>query len=432
MIEVKSTVIQNVQPYGEAPVDLIIKNGQIAEVVAAKKGKGDEVIDATGLIALPGFVDLHTHLREPGREDAETVATASAAAALGGYTAIFAMPNTSPVADNAGVVEQVRRLGDAVGLVEVHIIGAVTVDQAGKELAELGAMADSAAQVRIFSDDGNCVFDSQLMRRALEYVKAFDGVIAQHAQDPQLTKDAQMNEGAVSARLGLRGWPAVAEESIIARDCLLAELVQSRYHVLHITTARGVQIVREAKSRGVKVTAEVTPHHLLLTEESARSYNPVFKVNPPLRTEHDVQALRAGLAEGVIDSVGTDHAPHSSEHKDCEWDQAAFGMLGLQTAFSVLMMTMIQTDLLSWRTLADRMSITPAKIAGLTNQGQEIKVGSAANLVLIDPKSNWTVTKDLIVSKSFNTPYEGMVLPGVVRYTFLNGKLTVKAGVVQS
>lgn len=432
MIEVKSTVIQNVQPYGEAPVDLIIKNGRIAEVVAAKKGKGDEVIDATGLIALPGFVDLHTHLREPGREDAETVATASAAAALGGYTAIFAMPNTSPVADNAGVVEQVRRLGDEVGLVEVHTIGAVTVDQAGKELAELGAMADSAAQVRIFSDDGNCVFDSQLMRRALEYVKAFDGVIAQHAQDPQLTKDAQMNEGAVSARLGLRGWPAVAEESIIARDCLLAELVQSRYHVLHITTARGVQIVREAKSRGVKVTAEVTPHHLLLTEESARSYNPVFKVNPPLRTEHDVQALRAGLAEGVIDSVGTDHAPHSSEHKDCEWDQAAFGMLGLQTAFSVLMMTMIQTDLLSWRTLADRMSITPAKIAGLTNQGQEIKVGSAANLVLIDPKSNWTVTKDLIVSKSFNTPYEGMVLPGVVRYTFLNGKLTVKAGVVQS
>lgn len=432
MIEVKSTVIQNVQPYGEAPVDLIIKNGQIAEVVAAKKGKGDDVIDATGLIALPGFVDLHTHLREPGREDAETVATASAAAALGGYTAIFAMPNTSPVADNAGVVEQVRRLGDAVGLVEVHAIGAVTVDQAGKELAELGAMADSAAQVRIFSDDGNCVFDSQLMRRALEYVKAFDGVIAQHAQDPQLTKDSQMNEGAVSATLGLRGWPAVAEESIIARDCLLAELVQSRYHVLHITTARGVQIVREAKSRGVKVTAEVTPHHLLLTEESARSYNPVFKVNPPLRTEHDVQALRAGLAEGVIDSVGTDHAPHSSEHKDCEWDQAAFGMLGLQTAFSVLMMTMIQTDLLSWRTLADRMSTTPAKIAGLTNQGQEIKAGSVANLVLIDPKSSWTVTKDLIVSKSFNTPYEGMVLPGEVRYTFLNGKLTVKAGVVQS
>ena len=241
-----------------------------------------------------------------------------------------------------------------------------------------------------------------------------------------------MNEGAVSATLGLRGWPAVAEESIIARDCLLAELVQSRYHVLHITTARGVQIVREAKSRGVKVTAEVTPHHLLLTEESARSYNPVFKVNPPLRTEHDVQALRVGLAEGVIDSVGTDHAPHSSEHKDCEWDQAAFGMLGLQTAFSVLMMTMIQTDLLSLRTLSYRMSTTPAKIAGLTNQGQEIKAGSVANLVLIDPKSSWTVTKDLIVSKSFNTPYEGMVLPGEVRYTFLNGKLTVKAGVVQS
>lgn len=432
MTELKSIVIKNVQPYGEALVDLVIKNGVITEVAATKKATGEQVIDATGLIALPGFVDLHTHLREPGREDAETVATAAAAATLGGYTAIFAMPNTSPVADNAGVVEQVRRLGDAVGLVEVHAIGAVTVNQAGKELAELGAMADSAAQVRIFSDDGNCVSDSQLMRRALEYVKAFDGVIAQHAQDPLLTKDAQMNEGAVSATLGLRGWPAVAEESIIARDCLLAEHVQSRYHVLHLTTARGVEIVREAKSRGVRVTAEVTPHHLLLTEESVRSYNPVFKVNPPLRTQQDVLALRKGLAEGVIDSVGTDHAPHSSEHKDCEWDQAAFGMLGLQTAFSVLMMTMIETKLLSWRGLADRMSVAPAQIAGLTNQGQEIKVGSAANLVLVDPKAHWTVTKDLIASKSFNTPYEGMVLPGVIRHTIFNGKITVKDGMIQA
>jgi dihydroorotase len=426
MSKQKVTVLQNAQPYGEPAVDIVIVGEEIVELAAAGTVVGDLVIDATGLIALPGLVDLHTHLREPGREDAETVLTASKAAALGGYTSIFAMPNTDPVADNAGVVEQVMRLGEEIGLVDVHPIGAITINQAGAELAELGAMADSAAKVRIFSDDGHCLADAQLMRRALEYVKGFDGIIAQHAQEPSLTKDAQMNEGEVSAMLGLRGWPAVAEESIIARDCLLAEHVDSRYHVLHLTTAKGVEIVRDAKARGVKVTAEVTPHHLLLTDESAKTYNPVYKVNPPLRTQQDVLALRAGLAAGIIDSVGTDHAPHSSEHKDCEWDQAAFGMLGLQTALSVLIQVMIESNMISWRDLAERMSVAPAEIAGLSDQGQPIAAGSKANLVLLNPNENWTVTKESIASKSQNTPFENMVLPGVIKHTLLKGKFTVR------
>ena len=309
---------------------------------------GAEVIDATGLIALPGLVDLHTHLREPGREDAETVETGTHAAALGGFTAVHAMANTEPVADTAGVVEQVWRLGREAGYADVFPVGAVTVGLAGERIAELGAMADSAARVRVFSDDGKCVSDPLLMRRALEYVKAFDGVIAQHSQEPRLTENAQMNEGELSGRLGLAGWPAVAEEAIIARDCLLAAHVGSRLHVCHVSTAGSVEIVRQAKSRGWNVTAEVTPHHLLLTDELAATYDPVYKVNPPLRSAADVEALRAGLADGTIDIVATDHAPHPHEDKDCEWAAAAFGMLGLETALSVVQQTMVDTGLLDW------------------------------------------------------------------------------------
>src|SRR5687768_4443128 len=349
-------LIKGAKPYGGEPADILVKDGRIAAIGDSLSATGAEVIEAGGLITLPGLVDLHTHLREPGREDAETVETGTRAAALGGFTAVHAMANTDPVADTAGVVEQVWRLGREAGHCDVLPVGAVTVGLAGEQLAELGAMADSAARVRVFSDDGKCVSDAVLMRRALEYVKAFDGVIAQHAQEPRLTEGAQMNEGVVSAQLGLAGWPGVAEEAVIARDVLLAQHVGSRLHVCHVSTRGSVEIIRAAKARGVDVTAEVTPHHLMLTDERATTYDPVYKVNPPLRTSDDVAALRDGLADGTIDAVATDHAPHSLEDKETEWGCAAFGMLGLETALSVVVSTMVETGLLTWSQLVDRMS----------------------------------------------------------------------------
>jgi dihydroorotase len=399
---------------------MYISDGKIAGFSNPTDSKA-VVVDATGKIILPGLVDLHTHLREPGKEDSETVLSASRAGAKGGFTALSAMPNTSPVADTAGVVEQVRRLGIEAGLCDVFPIGAVTKNLDGQELSEIGAMADSAAKVRIFSDDGHCVSNPQVMRRALEYVKKFNGVIAQHAQDPDLTIDAQMNEGIVSSVLGLKGWPAVAEEAIIARDVLLTDHVQSRLHVCHVTTAGGVEIIRWAKARGINVTAEVTPHHLLLTDDMATSYDPVFKVNPPLRTEKDVHALREGLAEGVIDIVATDHAPHPAENKECEWQQAAFGMLGLETALSIITLTMVETGLLDWNGVAERISRKPARIGGYTDQGSDFVVGQMANLTVIDPRASWRVDRDLVASRSRNTPFHGMELPGVITETFYKG-----------
>ncbi len=431
----RAVVIRNVSPLGGERVDLVLADGKIAAITSpgtgensgdkSDAGAGPIEIDGSALIALPGLVDLHTHLREPGREDAETVVTGSRAAALGGFTAVHAMANTNPVADTAGVVEQVWRLGREAGLVDVHPVGAVTVGLDGKHLAELGAMADSAARVRVFSDDGKCVHDPVVMRRALEYVKAFDGVIAQHAQEPSLTEGAQMNEGDVSGVLGLRGWPPVAEEAIIARDVLLAEHVSSRLHICHVSTAGSVEIIRWAKSRGIDVTAEVTPHHLLLTDESATTYDPVFKVNPPLRTKVDVDALREALADGTIDIVATDHAPHASQDKDCEWGSAAFGMLGLQTALSVVAEAMIETGLMDWAGVADRMSTAPARIGRVFDHGRPIAVGEPANLVLLDPAARTVIHPDGLASKSHNTPYAGLDLPVRVTHTFLRGQPTV-------
>lgn len=424
-----SMVIREVAPYGEEPVDMTIDDGRIARIdPAGSAPAGEREIDASGLIVLPGLVDLHTHLREPGREDAETIESGTAAAALGGFTAVHAMANTQPVADTAGVVEQVWRRGQEAGYCDVHPVGAVTVGLAGERLAELGAMADSAARVRVFSDDGICVSDAVLMRRALEYVKAFDGVIAQHAQEPRLTEGAQMNEGELSGVLGLRGWPPVAEEAIIARDVLLAEHVGSRVHICHLSTRGSVDIIRWAKQRGIDVTAEVTPHHLILTEELATTYDPRYKVNPPLRTADDVAAVRESLADGTIDIVATDHAPHAHEDKDCEWGAGAFGMLGLQTALSVVIETMVETGRLSWREVADRMSTAPAIIGRVESQGRPLEVGEPANLVLVDPRARWHVNADALASRSRNTPFEGREMSGRVVATFLRGRPTVLEG----
>ncbi|WP_458115109.1 dihydroorotase [Arthrobacter sp. D2-10] len=413
---------------GETGVDVLVADGRIAERGRSLSSAGAVVVDADGLVLLPGMVDIHTHLREPGREDAETVETGTRAAAMGGYTAVHAMANSMPVADTAGVVEQVYALGRRAGWVDVRPVGAVTVGLAGERLAELGAMAQSRAGVRVFSDDGICVSDPVLMRRALEYVKAFDGVVAQHAQEPRLTEGAQMNEGAVSAVLGLAGWPAVAEESIIARDVLLAQHVGSRLHVCHVSTAGSVEIIRWAKQRGVNVTAEVTPHHLLLTDELVRSWNPVYKVNPPLRTNDDVTALREALADGTIDVVGTDHAPHPSEHKECEWAQAAMGMTGLETALSVVQHAMIETGLMDWARFAEATSILPAQIGRVQTQGRPLAAGEMANLTLVDPAARWTVDPHKMATKGRNSPFAGLELPGAVVATFFAGHPTVLEG----
>jgi dihydroorotase len=423
----KPLLLKGVRPYGEASQDLLVRDGVIAELDSTVDA---EVIDAGGLIALPGLVDLHTHLREPGREDAETIETGSKAAALGGYTAVFAMANTDPVADNAVIVEHVWRRGRDVGLVDVHPVGAVTVGLTGEKLAELGTMARSAARVRMFSDDGHCVADPLIMRRALEYSTALDAVIAQHAEEPRLTIGAQAHDGELAARLGLSGWPAVAEESIVARDCLLALHTGARLHVCHVSTEGTAEILRWAKKRHVTVSAEVTPHHLLLDDERLSTYDPVNKVNPPLRTATDTRALRNALAEGVLDCVATDHAPHAQQDKDCEWSAARPGMLGLQTALSVVVETMVRTGLLDWRGVARVMSERPAEIANLPDQGRPIEPGEPATLTLIDPDNSWTVRGADLASIAANTPYEGMELPGQVVHTLLRGKFTVHNGKV--
>ena len=414
-------------PSGEA-TDILVADGIVTEVGSGLSSAASSVIEASGLTILPGLVDLHTHLREPGFEQSETVLTGSRAAAIGGYTAVFPMANTSPVSDTAGVVEQVMSLGDAHGYVTVRPIGAVTVGLAGQQLSEIGAMAASRAKVRVFSDDGICVSDPLLMRRALEYVKTFDGVIAQHSQDPRLTEGAQMNEGVLSGELGLAGWPAVAEESIIARDVLLAEHVGARLHVCHVSTAGSVDVIRWAKARGIHVTAEVTPHHLLLTEELVRDYDSRFKVNPPLRRNEDVLALRAALADGTIDIVATDHAPHPLESKQCAWDEAANGMVGLESALSVVQASVVDTGLMSFADVARTMSTSPAEIGRLAGYDVPFAVGSSANFVLYDPSVSREFATDQLRGKSLNSPYLGFTLPGQVVATIHNGRPTVLDG----
>jgi len=423
-----SLLIKGADLLGAGRQDLLIRDGLIAEigVVGAVDG---ETIDADGLVALPGLVDIHTHLREPGREDAETIASGSAAAAIGGFTAILAMANTTPVTDTAEAAERILDLGRLAGLVDVQPIGAVTKGLAGEELAELGLMAASRARVRVFSDDGRCVHDARVMRRALEYIRAFGGVISQHSQDPMLADhNACCHEGELSGRLGLPGWPGVAEEVIVARDVMLARHTGSRVHVAHVSTAGSVEVIRWAKAQGISVTAEATPHHLMLTTDLLVGYDPTFKVNPPLRPSEDVEALRAALGDGTIDVVATDHAPHARHDKEHTFINAAFGVMGLETALSVISTVMVGSGLLDWAGVAQVMSARPARIAGLSGQGRPIAVGEPANLTLVDPSATVTVDRDASMSLSRNNPWHGRTLTGTVYATLLRGKPTVLKG----
>ncbi|GAA1929804.1 dihydroorotase [Nocardioides hwasunensis] len=422
-----SLVIKGASLLGEKTADLYVDDTGILQPVDAAPS-GAETIDADGLVALPGLVDLHTHLREPGREDAETILTGSQAAALGGYTAVLAMANTSPVTDTAEAATRVWELGREAGLVHVQPVGAVTRGLGGEELAELGLMHRSRAGVTVFSDDGKCVHDARVMRRALEYVKAFGGVVSQHSQDPALAGPAACcHEGELSGRLGLPGWPGIAEEVIVARDVMLARHTGSRVHVAHVSTAGSVEVVRWAKAHGIDVTAEVTPHHLLLTTDLLTGYDPTFKVNPPLRPQEDVAALRAGLLDGTIDAVATDHAPHARHDKEHAFVDAAFGMLGLETALGV-----VRTALpdLSWADVARVMSVTPARIAGLADQGRTLEPGSPAHVVLVDPDASVTVDRDASASLSRNNPWHGRVLTSRVVHTVYSGRVTVRDGVL--
>ncbi|MBU3065155.1 dihydroorotase [Nocardia sp. NEAU-G5] len=424
-----SSLIRNVRLYGEGePVDVRLDEGEIREIGTTLDAGDAEIVEGAGQILLPGFVDLHTHLREPGREDTETIESGSAAAALGGYTAVFAMANTSPVADTAVITDHVWRRGQEVGLVDVHPVGAVTVGLEGKQLAEMGTMATSVAGVRMFSDDGHCVHDPLIMRRALEYAHSLGVLVAQHAEEPRLTKGAVAHEGPNAARLGLAGWPRAAEESIVARDALLARDAGARVHICHASTAGTVELLKWAKGQGISITAEVTPHHLLLDDSRLETYDAVNKVNPPLREASDVAALRTALAEGVIDCVATDHAPHAEQDKCCEFAAARPGMLGLETALSVIAETMVAAGLLDWRGVARVMSENPARIAGLDDQGRPLAVGEPANLVLIDPDATWTVRSAELASISTNTPFEAMTLPARVTATFLRGRITARDG----
>ncbi|MEP6798834.1 MAG: dihydroorotase, partial [Lapillicoccus sp.] len=415
-LPVRTTVLRGVRILGGSAADILIRDGvieQVGRVTKIDRRADTVVIDADGLVALPGLVDLHVHLREPGREDAETVASGSAAAAVGGFTAVLAMANTSPVTDTAEAAERVLDLGRLAGLVDVQPVGAVTKELAGQELAELGLMARSRARVRVFSDDGHCVTDARIMRRALEYVKAFGGVVSQHAQDPRLAgPDACCHESELSGRLGLPGWPGVAEESIVARDVMLARHTDSRVHIAHVSTAGSVEVLRWAKQQGIDVTAEVTPHHLLLTCDLVSGYDPVFKVNPPLRPPEDVEALRAGLADGTIDAVATDHAPHARQDKEHAFVDAAFGMIGLETALAVVSTAMVTTGLLDWEGVARVMSVTPARIAGLGGQGRPLAVGSPGNITLVDPGALTTVDRATSLSLARNNPWHGRTLTG--------------------
>lgn len=404
--------------------EVAIERGVIVEV--GERIAGGTTIDATDCVVAPGFVDLHAHLREPGKEEAETIETGSRAGAMGGYTALVAMPNTDPAQDSVAVIDFVREQGRRAGIVEVVPSGCITLGRKGEALAPMAELA--TAGVRIFTDDGNGVQDDLLMRRAMEYAKGLDITLAQHCEVASLTKGAVMNECQCCTTLGLPGWPSIAEELMVYRDIELCRLTGARVHFLHLSTARSVELVRAAKRDGLPVTAEVTPHHLSLDDSRLSTFDTVFKVNPPLRSHADIAALRAGVLDGTIDALATDHAPHPRRDKELALDQAPPGMVGLETALGVTL-GVLNIDL---EHLVRIMSIHPARIAGISDRhGRDVEVGAPANLVVFDPAASWTVSPDSLVSKSRNTPFVGMSLRGKVRHTLYNGTATVLDGVAQ-
>ena len=425
-------LIRGVFLYGEgSPVDVLITNDKISKIdfsipVPLSKSR-IEIIEAFGQVLLPGFVDLHTHLRDPDKSHLDDIATGSAAAALGGYTAVFAMANTEPTSDNYVFTDYIWSRGKQVGLVDIYPVGSVTIGRNGKQITEMSLMANSIGQVSIFSDDGLCVQDSLVMRRALEYSTDVGVLIAQHAEDSRLTLNAVAHEGSNSSTLGLVGWPRSAEESIVARDIILARDANARIHICHISALGTVELLKWAKSQSISITSEVTPHHLMLDDNSLKNYDGHKRVNPPLREANDIKALRQALADGVIDCVATDHAPHSEHEKQCEFSKSKPGMIGLQTSLPIVVCTMLHPDLLDWRGVARVMSETPAAIAGLSDQGRPLEVGEPANLAVVNPNSKWKVKGSKFASYANNTPFESLDLKTKITATLLRGQITASA-----
>lgn len=406
-------------------MDVLVSRGRVAELGKDLPTQGHETIEAQGMILAPGFLDIHVHLREPGREDEETLESGLAAALRGGFTAVCCMPNTDPPLDNAALVEELALKAAKLGLADLFPVGCVTRGRQGRELAEMGLMHMSRARVRAFSDDGDGIADAGLMRRALEYVSGFGGIIVSHPEDRGLSRGGQVNEGAVSFALGLRGIPALAEEVMVARDLLLAEETGARLHLAHLSTARSLQMVREAKARGVKVTAEVTPHHLVLSERDIRDYDPVFKVNPPLRAPDDVGELRLALADGTVDAVATDHAPHAPEEKEREFEYAPFGVVGMESAFPVLFTELVEGGKLALMRLLELLTRGPAEVMGLDapDYGGGVETGCRADLVLLETGREWVLDAGAFASKGRNCPFHGRRVKGRVALTLKNGKV---------
>ena len=418
-------LIKNIRLYGEGePTNVLVRGGVIDSIGPEVKAEGAETIEGDGNVLLPGLVDMHVHLREPGREDTETIESGSKAAAKGGFTAVFTMANTTPVTDQPIIAESVWAKSQALGLCDVHPVGSITKGLEGKSLTEFGMMARSDAKVRMFSDDGKCVQNPQLMRRALEYAKGMDVLLAQHAEDDRMTGGSSAHEGENAARLGLRGWPRVAEESIVARDALLARDYGNRVHICHASTQGTVELLQWAKEHDIPLTAEVTPHHLLMTDDKLRTYDGLFRVNPPLREQRDTEALRQALLDGTIDCVATDHAPHGSEDKCVEFENARPGMLGLESSLAVIAKLFVETGLADWRFIARVMSERPAEITRLPGHGRPLEVGEPANLTIVEPQHHWVSDSAQLASKSQNNPYAGEEFGARVTHTILRGSVT--------